>query len=95
MATIKALVRQGDAATILPFCGVHREVANGTIIARRIVSPSLTRILIVGETMRRPKTPATSAVIKCLTEEVRRLVDAGLWTGPEPNNQTAITDRPI
>jgi LysR family transcriptional regulator, nitrogen assimilation regulatory protein len=95
MATIKALVRQGDAATILPFCGVYREVANGTIIARRIVAPSLTRKLIVGETMRRPKTPATSAVIKCLTEEVRRLVDAGLWTGPEPNNRSAITDRPI
>ena len=95
MATIKTLVRQGDAATILPFCGVYREVAGGSIVARRIVSPSLTRTLIVGETVRRPKTPATAAVIKCLREEVGRLVDAGMWTGPETNNQTAITDRPI
>jgi LysR family nitrogen assimilation transcriptional regulator len=95
MATIKTLVRQGDVATILPFCGVYREVATGTIIARRIVSPSLTRTLIVGETVRRPKTPATAAVVRCLREEVRRLVDAGLWTGPETDNQNAITDRPI
>ena len=55
MATIKTLVMRGDAATILPFCGVHREAASGAIVARRIVSPSLTRTLIVGETVRRPK----------------------------------------
>ena len=54
----------------------------GTIVARRIVSPSLTRTLIVGETVRRPKTPATTAVVQCLREEVERLVAAGLWTGP-------------
>ena len=35
-------------ATILPFCGVYREVASGAMVARRIVSPSLTRTLIVG-----------------------------------------------
>jgi LysR family transcriptional regulator, nitrogen assimilation regulatory protein len=95
MATIKTLVRQGDVATILPYCGVYREVATGSIVARRIVSPSLTRTLIVGETVRRPKTPATAAVVKCLREEVRRLVDAGMWTGPETMNQSGIADRPI
>jgi len=95
MATIKTLVRQGDAATILPFCGVYREVASGLIVARRIVSPSLTRTLIVAETVRRPKTPATTAVVRCLREEVQRLVASGLWTGPEWNNDIAITDRPI
>lgn len=95
MATIKDLVRRADAATILPFCGVYREVASGAMAARRIVSPSLTRTLIVGETVRRPKTPATSAVVRCLREEVRRLVAAGLWTGPESDNRADITDRPI
>jgi LysR family transcriptional regulator, nitrogen assimilation regulatory protein len=94
MPTIKTLVKHGDAATILPFCGVYREVASGTIVARRIVSPSLTRTLVVGETLRRPKTPATTAVVKCLREEVERLVAAGLWTGPR-SNQNGITDRPI
>ena len=73
--------RQGDAATILPFCGVYREVAAGTIVARRIVSPSLTRTLIVGETVRRPKTPATAAVVKCLREEVRAPGRRGLVDG--------------
>ncbi len=95
MATIKILVAQGAVATILPFCGVYREVAEGTMIARRIVSPSLTRTLIIGETVRRPKTPATTAVVKCLREEVERLVTAGRWTGTQANNRTDITDRPI
>jgi LysR family transcriptional regulator, nitrogen assimilation regulatory protein len=95
MATIKTLVRQGGAATILPFCGVSREVVAGLIVARRIISPSLSRTLIVGESVRRLKTPATTAVVRCLREEVQRLVTAGLWTGPDPNNQIAITDRPI
>jgi LysR family nitrogen assimilation transcriptional regulator len=94
MATIKTLVREGHAATILPFCGVHREVAEGAIVARRIVSPSLTRTLVVGETVRRPKTPATTAIVQCLREEVKRLVEAALWTGPD-SIQNAITDRPI
>ena len=94
MATIKTLVREGHAATILPFCGVYREVAAGAIVARRIVSPSLTRTLVVGETVRRPKTPATVAVVQCLREEVRRLVALGLWTGPGPN-ENDIADRPI
>ena len=94
MATIKLLVAEGTVATILPFCGVYREVGDGKLIARRIVRPSVTRTLIIGETVRRPKTPATTAVVKCLREEVERLVAAGLWTGGG-NNQTAITDRPI
>jgi LysR family nitrogen assimilation transcriptional regulator len=95
MATIKLLVAEGTVATILPFCGVYREVGDGKLIARRIVRPSVTRTLIIGETVRRPKTPATTAVVKCLREEVERLVAAGLWTGGGGNNQTAITDRPI
>jgi LysR family transcriptional regulator, nitrogen assimilation regulatory protein len=95
MATIKNLVREGDAVTILPFCGVYREVANGTLAARRIVSPSLTRTLIVGETVRRPKTPATAAVVKCLREEVQRLVAAGIWTGRSGNASAGIADRAI
>jgi hypothetical protein len=78
----------------LPFCGVYREVGDGKLIAQRIVRPSLTRTLIIGETVRRPKTPATTAVVKCLREEVERLVAAGLWTG-SGINQTAITDGPI
>ncbi len=86
MATIKDLVRSADAATILPFCGVYREVEQGHLVARRIVAPSITRTLIVAETVRRPKTPATTAVVRCVREEVERLVAAGLWTGPEDNN---------
>jgi LysR family nitrogen assimilation transcriptional regulator len=95
MATIKLLVAEGTVATILPFCGVHREVADGKMVARRIVQPSVTRTLIIGETVCRPKTPATTVVVKCLREEVERLVAAGLWTDMRGNNQPDITDRPI
>jgi LysR family nitrogen assimilation transcriptional regulator len=95
MATIKSLVRTSDAATILPFCGVYKEVELGHLSARRIVATSITRTLVVAETIRRPKTPATTAVVRCLREEVARLVAAGLWTGGERHDATAITDRPI
>jgi LysR family transcriptional regulator, nitrogen assimilation regulatory protein len=94
MATIKLLVAEGTVGTILPFCGVYREVGDGKLIARRIVQPSVTRTLVIGETVRRPKTAASTAVVKCLREEVERLVSAGLWTGGG-DNQRAITDRPI
>ena len=95
MATIKRLVRRADAATILPYCGVHNEAAAGDLVARRIVDPSITRTLIVAETVRRPKTPATNAVVQCLREEAARLVAAGLWTGRGQRTEPDISDRPI
>src|SRR3984957_8169856 len=95
MAAVKDLVRRADAATILPFCGVYRDVEQGHFVARRIVSPSITRTLIVAETVRRPKTPATTAVVRCLREEVARLVAAGIWTGRDQDNDLVIADRSI
>lgn len=95
MAAIKELVHRADAATILPFCGIYREVEQGRLIARRIVSPSITRTLIVAETVRRPKTPATTAVVRCLREEVTRLLAEGIWAGRHQSNETDISDRPI
>jgi LysR family nitrogen assimilation transcriptional regulator len=90
MATAKALAMESGLATILPFCGVYREAASGALAVRRIVSPSLTRTLIAGETVRRHKTPATAAVLKCLCEEVRNLVQSGRWTGAVADNRTDI-----
>lgn len=95
MATIKDLVRHADAATILPYCGVHREVGARHLSARRIVDPSITRTLVVAETIRRPKTLATSAVVHCLRAEVIRLVAEEAWTGPRTDAVSIITDRPI
>jgi LysR family nitrogen assimilation transcriptional regulator len=95
MATIKSLVRSSDACTILPFCGVYKEVELGQLTARRIVASSITRTLMVAETVRRPKAPATTAVVGCLREEVARLVAAGLWTGGDRHDATYIADRPI
>ncbi len=95
MGTIKNLVRRADAATILPYCGVHRDVTQGHLVARRIVGPTITRTLVVAETVRRPKTPATSAVVQCLREEVARLVAAEQWTGPTDIADSVISGRPI
>jgi LysR family transcriptional regulator, nitrogen assimilation regulatory protein len=95
MATIKTLVRSSDAATILPYCGIYREVEQGQLAARRIVDASITRTLVVAETIRRPKTPATAAVVRCLREEVARLVDEGRWTGHGRHDGSHIADRPI
>jgi LysR family transcriptional regulator, nitrogen assimilation regulatory protein len=95
MAAIKELVCRTDAATILPFCGVYHDVAKGHISARRIVSPTITRTLVIAETIRRPKTRATAAVVSCLREEVARLVAAGLWTDTEADRDSIIADSPI
>ena len=95
MAAIKELVCHTDAATILPFCGVYHDVAKGHITARRIVNPTITRTLVIAETIRRPKTRATAAVVRCLREEVARLVAAGLWTDSEVARDSIIADSPI
>lgn len=95
MATIKSLVRGSDAATILPYCGVYREVELGHLSARRIVTASITRTLVAAESTRRPKTPATTAVVKCLRGEVAQLLAAGRWTGGGRHDGSNIAVRPI
>lgn len=95
METIKILLRGADIATILPYCGVHREVEHGELAAHRIVASSIARTLIAAETTRRPKTPATAAVVHCLREEIDRLVATGRWTGSARHNIDDIAVRPI
>ena len=90
MAAIKELVCRADVATILPFCGVYHDVTKGYIRAQRIVGPRITRKLVIAETVRRPKTGATAAVVHCLREEVARLVAAGLWTDTSVPDPTAV-----
>jgi hypothetical protein len=90
-SSVASLTVRSGLRDDLAFCGVYREAGDGKLIAQRIVRPSLTRTPIIGETVRRPKTLATAAAVKCLREEVERLVAAGLWTG-SGINQTAIAD---
>jgi LysR family transcriptional regulator, nitrogen assimilation regulatory protein len=81
MAVIKDLVRQNDGCTILPYGAVHREVLEEKLQVRRIVTPSITRSLVIAESLRRAKNAATSVVVRCVYEEVMRLVADGSWQG--------------
>ncbi|MCJ8024264.1 LysR family transcriptional regulator [Shinella yambaruensis] len=47
MDAIKGLITDGTACAVLPFGTVAREVKAGTLIARRIVNPPLTRTLFL------------------------------------------------
>lgn len=82
MATIKELVEAGDACTILPYGGVHNEVEAGRLCAARIMDPSIARTLILAQSSRRTRTPATDAVVQRIRSEVKKLIDDEKWTGP-------------
>ena len=81
LSVIRELVTSGVGATILPYVSVHREVEAGTISARLIVDPALSRTLVLATSSQRPLTVSTRAVIKELKDVVRQLVDDGLWQG--------------
>ena len=73
----------GDAATILPFCGVYREVASRDDCR----APDRLALADAHSGRRRDRASAQDAGDDgggaCLREEVERLVAAGLWTGPD------------
>lgn len=45
--SVKTMVMRGAVASIMPYAAVHREIREGTLAGRRIVSPELTRTLYV------------------------------------------------
>lgn len=58
MDAIKGIIAEGTACAVLPYGTVARDVKAGTLIARRIVNPSLTRTLYLLQASGRPVTAA-------------------------------------
>jgi len=71
-------VRDGVAATILPYSAAHPEIASGAICAHGLdLSPPRQLVLCASETL--PATPAVARVIELCKQEIERLVQVQLW----------------
>jgi len=75
---LKQLVEFNAAQTILPYGGVHREVAEGRLIARRIENGLLRARLVLTTALHRPVTNATQILIDVVKEEIDRCVKEGI-----------------
>jgi len=66
LGTIKRLVAQGDAATIMPYGSAVDEIESGLLVARRIANPTLRRTLYFARSLRRAPIQNEDALIDLL-----------------------------
>ncbi|MYN11858.1 LysR family transcriptional regulator [Pusillimonas sp. TS35] len=71
-------VRNGAAATILPYSAAQPEIIDGLIKAH-LLATDLSRELVLCASDSLPPTPAVNRVIEICQHEIQRLVAAGLW----------------
>jgi LysR family nitrogen assimilation transcriptional regulator len=93
VATLRDLVIQGGAASILPLGAVAREVAAGTLMARRIVDPEINREVALFRPDSRPATKAEQiicALIRELADETMA-ASAGFWVPFGGDRQIAMS----
>jgi LysR family nitrogen assimilation transcriptional regulator len=94
-ATIK-LAEKRVGYTIHSYSLVHELVENGRAKYWPIIAPRLTRELILSTSSQRPTTTATRALTSIVRNQVRELVQQGLWrprhTAPPPETPRARRD---
>ncbi|MGL4290176.1 MAG: LysR substrate-binding domain-containing protein [Phreatobacter sp.] len=78
---LKDFVAAGVGHTILTQASVQAELSDGSLSARRIVEPVISRRVILCRSAEIPPTRATVAVEALLMETARQLVDEKLWPG--------------
>ncbi len=78
---LKQLVETGRAQTILPFGGVHREVKDGRLIARRLDIDGARARLVLTTALHKPVTKATRLLIQVVREEIAMCVKRGILRG--------------
>jgi LysR family nitrogen assimilation transcriptional regulator len=80
--SLKDLVEQGVAATVLPYGAVARMVDEGRLRARRIVDPELTRVLSLVRLARRPVAKADLALDALIRQVMLEKTHQfpGIWT---------------
>lgn len=81
LPTIYDLVRTGGLRTVLPLAAVKQEVAEGRLIAQRIVDPVISRELILAHAPHRAAAPVTKAVVRLIRSKISELVRSGVWDG--------------
>ncbi len=68
--TIRLMVQQGAAASILPYSSVARECAQGLLGAHRITEGGIFRTLARGVRVSRTASPAREAMVRTITQVV-------------------------
>lgn len=76
---VKRGVAAGLAHTVLPWVALQEELASGALQARRIVSPVLSRKVLLAQAADRPASRAAEAARGEIAALVRDLVQQGLW----------------
>ena len=76
---MKELVESGLGYTILPLSAVSREVSAGRLKYAPLIDPPVMRQLVLGTGEGDEVSRATQTVVRLVREEIRELVESGLW----------------
>jgi LysR family transcriptional regulator, nitrogen assimilation regulatory protein len=75
------MVRRGICHTILPYATVHEMISRGELTATKIVSPEITRKLVLATPADRPASVATRKLGDMIVTEVCNQSRSGAWVG--------------
>jgi len=92
--TIRLMVRQGAAASILPYSSVARECASGLVEAHRLTADGIFRTLALGVRVSRSASLARDAVARTIARVVADLERDGRLS-LNPSRRTAARRRPL
>ena len=81
---LKSAVEAGIGPSIMPLGLAQREVAEGRLVAHRIVAADVSRTLGLCTSRHLPQTHAKRAISRLIREVVRELCDGGQWAGASP-----------
>lgn len=92
VATLRDLLIQGTAATIMPLGVVAREVAAGTLAARRVIEPEINREVVLFQPDSRPPSKAEQIVVSMIRELVvdTMVQSPGFWVPIQPGVKLAM-----
>ena len=96
--TIRLMVQQGTAASILPYSSVARECASGLVEAHRLTADGIFRTLALGARVSRGASLARDAVARTIAEVVGDMEEGGRLaltpaTRPAPRRRAAADTR--
>jgi LysR family nitrogen assimilation transcriptional regulator len=78
---LKSAVEAGIGPTIMPLGLAQREVEDGRLVAHRIDSPAMARVLGLCLSRHQPETNAKRAIRGLIADVVRDLCESGRWSG--------------
>jgi LysR family nitrogen assimilation transcriptional regulator len=77
----KELVQSNTASTIISKASIQTEINNGSIKVAALTEPELKRKLFLAMPTDRPTSNATLKVTDVIRQEIKKLVNTGIWDG--------------